>query len=435
MHVINRDVVLDRPKPARSRRRDALDMFEAALDSVDGCRATEDALSLSDGVLSADDVAVDLAMVENIYVVGFGKASLGMARAVEMLLPVTDGLVISTEKGALDCVRVRQGDHPLPGRRNVDATAELLDIVEHAGKNDLVIVLISGGGSALLCQPAVSLAAMQEVTRKLMHAGCTIQELNTVRKHLSLVKGGRLATRCSARMLSLVISDVIGDPLAFIASGPTAPDPTSYADARDVLKTYGLWKNGEVKRHIMQGCTGDIDETPGRLDNVDHVIVANVERACRHARRMAEEKGYHADVAGTRLSGEARQVGRDIARYAKLLPRDRTVVIFGGETTVTVTGNGRGGRNQELVLGALPEIAGENLVVLSCGTDGVDGCSPAAGAIADGASLQRARRKGMDMEAALDDNDSYAFFKSLGDAIVTGPTGTNVMDIQIVVKY
>ncbi len=435
MQVINREAVLDAPEPARSARSDALDMLEAALASVDAQEATRKALSLTGGVLSAGDVTVDLNRVDDVYVAGFGKASIAMARAVEAVLPVMDGLVISTAQSELDCIRVKEGDHPLPSQRNVDATRELLDVVDRAGERDLMLVLISGGGSALLCQPAVSLEAMQTATRELMHAGCTIQELNTVRKHLSTVKGGRLAARCSGRILSLVVSDVIGDPLAFIASGPTAPDPTTYDDARKVLTGYDRWTDGEVRRHIQAGCSGDVEETPVRLDRVEHVLVANNERACHHAREAAAAKGYHAAVASTTLSGEAREVGRDIGRYAKLLPRDRGVAIFGGETTVTVTGDGRGGRNQELVLGALQEIEGEDIVVLSCGTDGVDGCSPAAGAIADGDTMRRARQRGLDPEAALRDNDSYPFFKSLGDAVVTGPTGTNVMDIQIVVKY
>ncbi|MGC9307855.1 MAG: glycerate kinase type-2 family protein [Thermoplasmatota archaeon] len=435
MHISNRDVLLDRPEPARTARRDALDMLEAALDSVDPYQATRNALSLEDGNLSAGEVTIDLASIADVYVIGFGKASVGMARAVETLLPVTDGLIISTGEADLEYIGVRQGDHPLPSQRNVEATRELLDLLDQAGPDDLVIGLISGGGSALLCQPSISLEAMREVTRRLMQAGCTIQELNTVRKHLSAVKGGQLAARCQARILSLVISDVIGDPLAFIASGPMAPDPTTYTDARDVLKKYELWRDGEVMRHIESGCHGDQMETPARLENVDHVIVANNERACRHACTAAQRKGYHCDVASTTLSGEARQVGRDVARYVKLLPREHAAVVFGGETTVTVNGNGSGGRNQELVLGALEEIVGERLVLLSCGTDGVDGSSPAGGAIADGDTLQRAHQENLDPAAALRENDSYGFFDALGDAIMTGPTGTNVMDIQIIIKY
>lgn len=435
MYVVNRNALLDRPEPARTARRDALDMLEAALDSVDPYEATRNALSLNDDDLSVDEVTVDLTSIADVYVVGFGKASVGMARAVETLLPVTEGLIISTEEAELDHVQVRQGDHPLPSPRNVEATQELLDILDQAEPHDLVIGLISGGGSALLCQPSVSLEAMHQVTQRLMQAGCTIQELNTVRKHLSAVKGGQLAARCQARILSLVISDVIGNPLAFIASGPTAPDPTTYTEARDVLKKYDLWRDGEVMQHIESGCSGNQTETPARLDNVNHVIVANNERACRHACTVAQQKGYHCDVASTTLSGEARQVGRDVARYVRLLPREDAAVVFGGETTVTVKGNGSGGRNQELVLGALEDIAGERLVLLSCGTDGVDGNSPAAGAIADGDSLQRAHHENLNPAAALRENDSYRFFDGLGDAIMTGPTGTNVMDIQIILKY
>ena len=425
-------------------RRDALEILAEAVEGSDAYRVTLSAVHVDDGILHAGDKKFELDDFGNIYVIGFGKAGTGMARAVGEILPVKRGAVIAPGGGAeagrgdmvSGTIKVFYGSHPLPSEENLAATDRLLDIVKGARKNDLVIVLISGGGSALLCKPRISLEGMTEITDRLMRAGCTIEELNTVRKHLSYVKGGRLALESRAHMLSLIISDVMGNPVEFIASGPTSPDTTTYRDAARVLEKYGLrGAVREVDDAIDAGIEGRTDETPEHLDNVTNVIIADNGTACRAAAEAASGRGYHQKIVSTSVSGEARDAGRDIARYSKLFPRDRAVLIFGGETTVTVTGGGEGGRNQELVLGAIREIEDERIVIVSCGTDGIDGNSDAAGAVGDGTSIRRAEAAGMDAESYLENNDSYHFFKKLNDLIITGRTGTNVMDIQIIIKY
>ncbi|MDD3492365.1 MAG: DUF4147 domain-containing protein [Candidatus Thermoplasmatota archaeon] len=421
---------------ARAARDDALRCLEAALRAADPYRATRRALHRNGETVVVDDNSYFLSRYQHIYLIGFGKASLGMARAARQVFPVDKGAVITTERATLEGLSVYTGTHPLPSARNVEATRHLLDLVKEAGPGDLLVTLVSGGGSALLCQPRISLEAMQTLTRELINAGCTIQELNAVRRHLSTVKGGQLAAMSRAPVLSLIISDVIGDPLSSIASGPTAPDPTSFAHARQVLERYGLWDaHPDVCQVISAGEAGDISDTPSRLDHVHNVIVARNRQACQAACTTAEERGYDARVVTTELSGEAREAGRDVAHFARVSPRERAAYIFGGETTVTVTGGGEGGRNQELVLAAVPEMEGERMVLLSCGTDGIDGASPAAGAMADGRSLQRARELRLDPLDYLRRNDSHTFFKKMDDALFTGPTGTNVMDVVIALRY
>ena len=422
-------------------RRDALSILEEALKEMDAYKITKFSMKKDGTRLLIKGKEIDISAFEEIYVVGFGKASIGMALAIEEILPVKEGAVISTSCSHPDgrkpsTIKVFKGSHPLPSEDNIKATEELLRIVNKAGKNDLLIVLISGGGSSLLCKPRISLESMREVTDRLIKAGCTIDELNTVRKHLSYVKGGQLAKMSRAEILSLIISDVMGNPVEFIASGPTAPDSTTYMDAKNVLMKYGLWgKIEEVDEIINKGVKGKIEETPEEINNSTNIIIADNVMACEKAKEIAHRKGYYSEVVSTSICGEAREIGRDIASYAKLSPRMKAAFIFGGETTVNVKGKGKGGRNQELVLGAIREIEGERIVIVSCGTDGIDGNSDAAGAIGDGTSMERTKKMGMDADEYLMNNDSYNFFKKLGDLIITGETGTNVMDIQVVVKY
>jgi len=422
-------------------RRDALSILEEVLNEMDAYRITKFSVKKDEGMLSVRGKKIDLSCFKNIYVVGFGKASVGMALAIEEILPVKEGAVISTSHTHPDgrkpsIIKVFKGSHPLPSEDNIKATEELLRIVNKAGKNDFLIVLISGGGSSLLCKPRVSLTSMREITEKLIKAGCTIEELNTVRKHLSYVKGGQLAKMSRAEVLSLIISDVMGNPVEFIASGPTAKDSTTYMDAKNVLARYGLWGEiEEVDEVISMGIKGKIEETPEEVSNATNIIIADNVMACEKARNAARRIGWYSEVVSTSISGEARNAGRDIARYAKISPRMKAAFIFGGETTVNVKGEGMGGRNQELVMGAIREIEDERIVIVSCGTDGIDGNSDAAGAIGDGTSMKRAKKIGIDTDEYLKNNDSYHFFEKLRDLIITGETGTNVMDIQVVIKY
>jgi len=441
MLIKNFDELLSHsPEKTADARKGALSIIEKVLEEMDACRVTELSMKKEGDVLAIKGKKIDMSRFERIYVVGFGKASTGMAIAVEKILDVDEGAVISTSSTHSDGrkpskIRVFRGSHPLPSEENIRATDELIKIVRNAGENDIVIVLISGGGSSLLCKPRVSLESMREVTDRLIKSGCSIEELNTVRKHLSYVKGGQLAKMSRAFMLSLIISDVMGNPLQFIASGPTSSDSTTYKDAMAVLKKYGIWgEMGEVDGVISRGMRGEIEETPRKV-NALNMIIADNAMACRKAADVARMMGYRSKVVSTSVCGEARYAGRDIARYAKISPREKAVFVFGGETTVKVKGKGKGGRNQELVLGAIREIEGEQIVILSCGTDGIDGNSDAAGAIGDGESMKRASMIGIDAESYLKNNDSYNFFKKLDDLIITGETGTNVMDVQVVVKY
>jgi len=313
--------------------------------------------------------------------------------------------------------------------------------------DDLGIFLRSGGGAAPMPLPAegVTRADIQGVTGGLLRAGATINELNAVRKHLSAFKGGQLARACQpTKVVSLILSDVVGDPLDTIASGPTAPDPTTFADAIDVLERHGVWRGaGEgVRAHLTDGARGQVPETPKPGDplfrRVRNIVVASNLTAAERAAEAARGLGYRSMLLTTRLEGEARHAGAlisGLARGASLDGRPLkppSCIILGGETTVAVKGDGLGGRNQELSLSASRAIGGLSCVIAALGTDGIDGPTDAAGALADGATAARASEKGLDPDAFLARNDSYSFFKALGDNIFTGPTGTNVNDLALV---
>lgn len=413
-------------------RRDALEIMDYVLEEMNGYNLIKKRVKIFKKAIFIDGRKFNLSC-KKIFLTGFGKASASMAKAMEEIIEFDEGYVISTEEINLRKAKLLKGTHPFPSEENIKATEKIIEIFERADENDLIFVLISGGGSSLLCRPSISLKSMIEMTKELMEKGCTIEELNTVRKHISDVKGGKLAKKTKAKIISLIISDIIGNPVEFISSGPTSPDTTTFHDAMNILKKYGI-KNKEVVQHIKKGIKGKIDETPEKIDNVENVIIADNEMACKKAKKKAEEKGYYSRVVSTKVRGEAVNAGRDLAIYAKIYPRNRSVLIFGGETTVKVKGKGNGGRNQELVLSSIKEISDENIVIISCGTDGIDGSSLAAGAIADGYSYEKASEKGLNIEEYLRENNSYEFFKKMGDAIITGYTGTNVMDLQIIVK-
>lgn len=395
-----------------------------------------------------------------VFVVGAGKAGAAMARAAEEVFGerIASGLVVVKEGhtytgGApLSRISLVEAGHPVPDLRGVHATTQLLDIVRDACEDDLVVCLISGGGSALLTSPAegISLEDVQETTRLLLGSGATIVELNVVRKHLSRVSGGQLARDASpAHVLSLILSDVTGSPLDVIASGPTVPDPTTYADALGIIERYGLLD--EVPRPVLErlqlGVAGQVEETPKPGDalfvRVTNRLVASNVIAVEAAAGQARTLGFDTLVASTFLEGEAREVGKALAAVAKEIAtygrpvRRPGCILFGGETTVTVRGSGTGGRNTELALGAALTLDGwgPDLVIASLATDGGDGSSPSAGAIADGTTIDRGKSLGLDAHDALARNDSYSYWRSLGDAIMTGPTGTNVNDVMAVFAF
>jgi glycerate-2-kinase len=318
-----------------------------------------------------------------------------------------------------------------------------MNVLKEADGQTLVICMISGGGSALLAAPheGITLPEKQQITQLLLRAGANIQELNTVRKHISRVKGGRLAELAyPARILSLILSDVIGDRLDVIASGPTAPDPTTFQDALGVIGRYDLADKipEKVLGILMRGARGEIPETPKEksqaFERVENIIVGSNKKAIEIAEREAAKRGYQVTILSSELQGEAREVGGWLARKAMAM-RDgsKICLISGGETTVTVKGSGLGGRNMELALAFAQEIKGmRGITFLSAGTDGTDGPTDAAGAIVDGETITRAEAAGHSPEAYLENNDSYHFFKVAGGLFLTGPTGTNVMDLQIV---
>ena len=331
----------------------------------------------------------------------------------------------------------------MPDARGLAASARLLALAQGAREDDLVLVLVSGGGSALTPAPAppVTLAEKQEVTRLLLAVGATIGELNAVRKHLSRIKGGRLARAAwPATVLTLALSDVIGDPLDVIASGPTAPDPTTYGDALDVLQAHGVLDRTPVaaRKRLEAGRRGEIEETPKPGDRlfsrVTNVVIGNNALVTGAAVAAAGRLGYQPHFLTGALQGEAREVARDLVAHARRLAPP-ACLIAAGETTVTVRGAGRGGRCQELALAAALDLRpGERLTVLAAGTDGTDGPTDAAGAIVDATSVPRGAAAGADARRALDDNDAYAFLGASGDLLVTGPTNTNLLDLYLVLR-
>ncbi|MDA8240892.1 MAG: glycerate kinase [Nitrospiraceae bacterium] len=389
----------------------------------------------------------------SVFVAGFGKASCPMALAVEEgISDIVEKGVVITRYGHCEGfdfrkTAVREAGHPLPDENGRKAAGEIIGLLRSADKETLVLCLISGGGSALLVSPrdGITLSDKQEVTGLLLKAGAGIHELNTVRKHLSGVKGGRLAEAAyPAQVLSLIISDVIGDDLDVIASGPTSPDGSTYADALVVLEKYGLRIRSprSVIEVLEKGAAGLIPETPKAgqpvFDKVENIIVGSNRDALVAGKKMAESLGFDAEILSSEVQGEAREVGQELAKKAIGVRNVRrsarpVCLISGGETTVTVRGSGLGGRNMELALAFALGIEGvDGISFLSAGTDGTDGPTDAAGAIADGNTVKRGEEKGMSAAEYLANNDSYHYFKEAGGLLITGPTGTNVMDVQLI---
>ncbi|MGD2099092.1 MAG: glycerate kinase [Desulfobacterales bacterium] len=432
-------------------RQHARHIFEAGLQAVDPVAAINDYVTVRENVLRIGDQRFDLREYDRILIVGAGKAVAPMAQAMQDQLGnrIADGIIVTKDDHGLPLkkIKVCEASHPVPDARGVAGTEEILALVENATERDLVICLISGGGSALLIAPVeeISLADKQHTTKLLLACGATIHEFNTVRKHLSRAKGGRLAQKAyPATVTSLILSDVVGDDLDVIASGPTVPDPSTFHDAEQILKGYGIWDQlpANVRNHIERGSAGQIEDTPKSdhmaFQRCSQVLVGTNLQALAAAGKAAKRLGYRPLILSSKIEGEAREVAKFYTAVAKEVlssnnPMEPPVcVLAGGETTVTISGEGRGGRNQEFALAAAMAIDGVNkVVVLSGGTDGTDGPTDAAGALADGMTLKRARDENMDPKDFLRRNDSYRFFKQLDDLVITGPTRTNVMDIYM----
>ncbi len=437
------------------RRQIAWQILQAALAAVDPASAVRRHVARHGDTLQIGDRQYDLRHYRRILVVGAGKASGAMAHALEEVLGdridagcvnVKDGYTAPTRR-----IRLHEASHPVPDERGLRGAQEIARLAREAEEDDLLLCLISGGGSALMTLPVegVSLADMQALTADLLRSGATINEMNAVRKHLSQIAGGNLArVAYPATVVSLVVSDVVGSPLDVIASGPTVPDTSTFADAYGVLAKYDLMDKVPVglADYIRRGMAGGVPETP-KADDVAFVrtynlVVADNAIAAEAAIARAQALGLHTLLLSTFVEGEAREVakvlagiGKEIVHAARPVARPACVVA-GGETTVTIRGRGRGGRNQELALSAAQQIAGLNdVMVVTLATDGTDGPTNAAGAIAEGDTVQRAAAQGLDAAEFLANNDSYSFFQALGDLLMTGPTNTNVNDLAMVLVF
>ncbi len=437
---------------ARGQRRDAIGATLAALEASDPRRLLRRALRLQGDTLSVGNHSYGLGAFRRIVVVGAGKASGLMAMEVERILKdrIEEGLVIIPENQAdlginPKRIRLERSSHPLPGREGVLATRKLLGTLDHVDQRDLVVCLVSGGGSALMPLPVagVTLEELRRTTALLLRSGANIDEINCVRKHLSQIAGGRLAGRVSgALVVSLIISDVVGDNPASIASGPTVPDPTTFSMAREVLESHGVWRSlpPPIRAVIRSGIDGRIEETPKPGDpafaRVNNLVVGSNLDACAAARKALEAFDYRVNYLREPVTGEARFAGKTMTDLAlSNNSHGKWAVVGGGETTVTVRGRGKGGRNQEFALSAALALKGASeTTLISFATDGIDGPTDAAGAIADSHTCDRARAVGLNPSSSLESNDSHTFFRRLGDLVVTGPTGTNVNDLMIILR-
>jgi len=433
-------------------RKHANEIFKHVLNRLDPEQLVKKKVSIRDSTLLVENREYNLNSYENIYVVGGGKACAPMAKAMEELLGdrIDNGIIVVKYDHGLLLKKIEtvEASHPIPDENGIRGTSDILRILSKKKKKDLIICLISGGGSALLVQPhkEITLTGVQTTSTSLLACGATIDEINTVRKHLSSIKGGQLAKASyPSTLITLILSDVVGDPMDIIASGPTVPDESTFEDAYKIIQKYSLENKiqDNVYRFLRNGMMGEIEETPKNgnkiFDNTQNVIVGSNKIALETAEKKAIELGYNTIVLSSMIQGESREAAIFFAAIAKEVSCTGTPVsrpaciIAGGETTVTIKGKGKGGRNQEFALSAAMEIEGcDGVVILSAGTDGTDGPTDATGAIVDSNTCKDAREKfRLKPEESLRENDSYNFFEKTGEHIITGPTMTNVMDIMI----
>jgi glycerate 2-kinase len=446
------DLIKGSPKTQHARKL-ALDLIETALAAADPQQMVRQVIKLDNHLLQLVQHTFNLHDFNGFYVIGAGKATGRMAEAIERLLPdnITSGLIVVPENTVNDYtlqrVKILGGGHPLPTDQSVTSTQALLEFITSCPSDALMISLISGGGSSLLSLPAPPLTVqdLQQTTTILMESGVPITDMNTLRKHLSQVKGGNLSRQIHPRKhLSLLISDIPNDQLDMIASGPTLPDPTTFDDAADILTKYNLWSEvpPRVKQHIETGVRGDIADTPKPTNPIFASMITELigsnRVVCEAAQQVAQQLGLTAQIVATDWQGEAREIGLKIGELAARLPNTDSpqVVIIGSETTVTVHHPGKGGRNTELIAATLPFLKyHDGLVVASLATDGIDGPTPYAGGVADNESLERATNLNLSPEDLLDTNNTFTLFEALNDHIFTGPTHTNVRDITIIVYF
>ena len=436
-------------------RENAIDIFQAGLRAVAPGAAIKKFCQLDGETLIVDGQKYELSKYPSIFIIGAGKAGASMAKAVEDILGdrITAGLITVKYDHLEDLkrVKIQEAGHPVPDQNGLDGAQAIYQLASTADTGTLVICLISGGGSALLPLPVagVTLEDKQQTTRVLLACGATIHEINAVRKHLSLIKGGGLAKAVyPATLITLILSDVVGDDLDSIASGPCVPDSKTFSDCMAIFAKYSIETEvpSRVLEYIESGIAGQVPETPkvGQepFKNTQNVIVASNFNALLKAKEKAEDLGYNTLLLSSMLEGETREVAanhiaiaREIQKHGYPL-QTPACILSGGETTVKIRGSGKGGRNQEFALAAAVKMAGmSHTTVLSAGTDGSDGPTDAAGAIVDDTTLHRSKEAGLLAQQYLDNNDAYNFFDRLNDLYKTGPTNTNVMDLRIVLIF
>ena len=439
--------------------KETLMIIESSLHAVDPYQILKNCIHYNHKQIIVGSQMISVDNLGALHLIGFGKAVLPMAKAaVEQLNGrITEGVLVSKHFNFLDAyefpqsIQIMIGDHPTPTERSVEAAQALINLLKITKENDLVIGLISGGASSLVTMPKIPLNINQlnQLTAALLRSGANIYEMNTVRKHLDDIKGGGLLRFIyPAFSFNLILSDVIGDDLSVIASGPTCSDPTTYKEALDIIKKYNLLE--ELDRKILdvlqKGIRGEIEETVKENDpllkKTHNEIIGSLTSAAMQAKQKAEELGFQVEIYSLCVKGEAKEVGKTLARYLKERCREIPItkkplcIIAGGETTVTVAGKGKGGRNLELALAAAMELDEcENLKFITLATDGEDGPTDAAGAVVDGGTLAQAKGFGLNALDYLCDNNSYEFFDKVGGLIKTGPTGTNVNDLVFMFAY
>jgi glycerate-2-kinase len=432
----NREELVSGPNAAM--RDDALSILQAGIDAVEPYTSITDFVSRNGDALAVADRLYDLDLVDRVIVLGGGKAAIAMVTAiVDLLGDMAEGHVNALEDRTIGKVVCHRATHPIPGPEGVEGSRLMFEAARTATGRDLVLCLISGGGSALMPLPekGLTLEHKMEMTDILLKCGATIQELNCIRKHMSAIKGGKLARAAApAPVTSLILSDVIGDPLDSIASGPTAPDTTTYTDARAILDKYEVWDAvpDAVRTELEAGRFETPKEGDPLFEKVQNVLIGNNMKAQVAMVHKARQLGYSAMQMEDYLLGNAREAAGEFLDIARgfTVDRRRAVVVAGGETTVLVTGEGRGGRNQEMALVNMYRLV-EGELFASVGTDGIDGKSHAAGALVDTGILASAEEQGLDPSDYLARNDSTAFFEQAGGLLVTGPSGTNVADVQV----
>ena len=439
-------------KTIKEMRKDAERIYYAGIQAVDPEKAIYTFCQRQGNDLIVNQVRYDLTRFNRIIIVGAGKASAKMAAAIETILggEKTSGIVVVKYDHTypIKSVKLIEAGHPIPDEQGMNGASSICQLLKSCEKTDLVIYVLSGGGSALLVLPAlnISLKDKQDTVQLILSCGASIKEMNTIRKHISLVKGGQLARYATpATQISLILSDVVGDDLDVISSGPTVPDNSTFQDCLKIIRKYHLENKlpNSVIDHLQQGVSGKIPETSKKDDdgfkNHQVKIIASNIQAIIAAQTKAKQLGYQPIVLSSMIEGDTTESALFHAAIIKEIIRtgypihSPACILSGGETTVRITGSGKGGRNQEFALAIAPEISGEHpVVVLSGGTDGTDGPTDAAGAYSDHLTYTKAIALGLDPSQYLKNNDSYSFFKTMEDLLITGPTFTNVMDIRVI---